>query len=207
VAGTELTVRLKFDLDPAWNASACRGVTIASATAVKGEDLAPTEAYPDLGSESYASWERERRDFTTRFALAAPKKTFTGLKELTGTARLALTGGELLEIALGPIADLLGKPTTLTAFGIDIHLERDENGSLVLKSPSGWSDRLNEIRPVDASGESLNDSWSSSGDGETDTRTYGSDIPDDASLLIRFWSQSLEAEIPFTVAGLPARLD
>lgn len=207
VASTELTVKLKFDLDPSWTASACRGVTVAAATAIKGEDLIPTDAYPDLGSESYASWERERRDFTARFALAAPQKAFTGLEELSGNARLALTGGELFEIALGPVGELFDRPIPLAAFGLEIALARDENGSLVLKSPSGWTDRVAEIRPTDANGEPLNDSWSSSGDGEFDTRTYGSDIPDDASLLIRFWSQSLEAEIPFTVAGLPAKLE
>lgn len=207
VPTTELSVRLRFDLDPAWSASACRGVTISSATALTGEDLTPQDAYPDLGSESYASWERERRDFTSRFALAAPQKPFTGLKELTGTVRLALTGGELFEIALGPVSDLFDRPIVLTAFGIEVAIYRDENGSLVLKSPSGWTDRLAEIRPIDATGESISESWSGSDDGETNTRTYGSDIPDDASLVIRFWSQSVEAEIPFTITGLPAKLD
>lgn len=204
---TELSVRLSFALDPAWTANNCRGVTITEATAIKGEDVAPIDASPDLGSESYASWERERHEVYARFALAAPQKAFTGLKSLAGTIRLALVGGELLEIALGPISNFFGQPISLPAFGIDVHLDRNENGGLVLRSPSGWSERMTEIHPVAANGDSLSESWSSSGDGETDTRTYDSEIPDDGSLVIRFWSQSTEAEIPFTVEGLPAKLD
>jgi len=203
---TELSLRLSFDLDPAWSANSCLGVTLREATSLKGDDLIPPDANPDLGAENYASWERERREVYARFALAAPQKPFTGLRTLAGTVRLSLVGGELLEIALGPIGDLFGCPIPLPAFGIDAYLDRDDSGNLNLRTPSGWSERMNEIRPVAANGESLSESWSSSGDGETDTRTYSSDIPDDGSLLIQFWSQTDEAEIPFTVDGLPANL-
>lgn len=203
---TELSVRLSFALDPAWTANACRGVTITEATAIKGEDLAPIDANPDLGSESYASWERERHEVYARFNLAAPQKAFTGLKSLAGTIRLSLVGGELMEIALGPIGDLIGKSVTLAAFGVDLAFERDGDNNLVMRSPSDWPDRISEFRPLDATGESISQSWSSSSDGETATRTYGNDIPDDGSLLIQFWSQSAEAEIPFTVDGLPVSL-
>lgn len=204
---TDLSVRLTFALDPAWSANACRGVTITEATALKGEDLIPIDANPDLGSESYASWERERREVYARLALAAPRKAFTGLKALAGIVRLSLAGGEFLEIALGPIGDLLGRPITLAAFGVELSFERDGDHNLIMRSPSGWPDRISEFRPLDANGESVSQSWSSSDDGETVTRTYGNDIPDDGSLLIQFWSQNAEAEIPFTVEGLPAKLD
>ncbi len=204
---TELSVRLSFALDPAWTANACRGVTITEATAIKGEDLSPIDANPDLGSESYASWERERHEVYARFSLASPQKTFSGLKSLAGTIRLSLVGGELLEIALGPIGDLLGKSIPLAAFGVELSFERDQDNNLIMRSPSGWPDRISEFRPIDATGEALSQSWSSSDDGETVTRTYGNEIPDDGSLLIQFWSQSTEAEIPFTVDGLPAKID
>lgn len=204
---TELSVRVLFDLDPSWTANACRGVTITEATAIKGENLAPIDANPDLGSESYASWERERHEVYARFNLAAPQKTFTGLKSLAGTIRLSLVGGELLEIALGPIGDLLGKSIPLAAFDIELAFERDQDNNLIMRSPSAWPDRISEFRLLDATGEALSQSWSSSSDGETATRTYGNEIPDDGSLVIQFWSQSVEAEIPFTVDGLPAKLD
>lgn len=204
---TELSVRLLFDLDPAWNANACRGVVISDATAIKGENLVPVDVGPDHGSENYASWERERREVYARFALAAPQKAFTGLKSLAGTVRLALVGGELMEIALGPISDLLGRSIPLAAFGVELAFERDDDGNLIMRSPSGWPDRVSEIRPLDANGNAMGQSWSSSDDGETITRTYGNDIPDDGSLVIQFWSQSAEAEIPFVVDGLPAKLD
>jgi hypothetical protein len=204
---TELSVRVLFDLDLSWTANACRGVTITEATAFKGENLAPIDANPDLGSESYASWERERHEVYARFNLAAPQKAFTGLKSLAGNIRLSLVGGELLEIALGPIGDLLGKSIPLAAFDIELAFERDQDNNLIMRSPSGWPDRISEFRLLDATGEALSQSWSSSDDGETVTRTYGNDIPDDGSLLIQFWSQIAEAEIPFTVEGLPAKLD
>lgn len=206
-SSNELSVRLLFDLDPTWSANCCRGVTVSKAIAIKGEDLIPVDAGPDHGSENYASWERERREVYARFALAAPQKAFTGLKTLTGTVRLALVGGELLEIALGPIGDLLGKSIPVAAFGIHLAFERDDDGNLIMRSPSGWPDRVSEIRPLDANGESISQGWSSSDDGETVTRTYGNEIPDDGSLIIQFWSQSAEAEIPFTVDGLPVKLD
>jgi hypothetical protein len=65
---------------------------------------------------------------------------------------------------------------------------------------------MSEVLPVDAEGQPLNDSWSSSGDGEFDTRTYQSAIADDASIVFRFWSQAGTAEIPFTTSGLPLKL-
>lgn len=204
---TELSVRCHFDLDPAWTAQSCLGVTLDQATAIKGEDLRPQDAAADLGAEKYSSWERERYEVYARFALAAPQKAFTGLAKLSGTIRLELVGGERLELAIGPVGTLLGKPLPLPAFGgIEILLGRDGDGNLTLRTPSGWVDAMGELSPVDAQGEPLNDSWSSSGDGETDTRTYGSEIPDDASLLLRFWSQGGVAEIPFAVAGLPLKL-
>ena len=203
---TELSVRVLFDLDPSWTANACRGVTITNATAITGEHLAPIDANPDLGSENYASWERERHEVYARFNLASPQKAFTGLKSLAGTIRLSLVGGELMEIALGPIGDLLGKSIPLAAFGVELSFERDGDNNLIMRSPSGWPDRISDFRPLDANGEALSQSWSSSSDDETATRTYGNDIPDDGTLLIQFWSQSADAEIPFTVDGLPANL-
>lgn len=59
----------------------------------------------------------------------------------------------------------------------------------------------------DANGEDLSQSWSSRDDGETVTRTYGNDIPGDGNMLIQFWSQSVNAEIPNTVDGLPVKLE
>ena len=169
--------------------------------------MAPIDASPDLGAESYASWERERHEAYARFNLAAPQQTFTGLTALAGTVRLSLVGDELLEIALGPIGDLIGNTIHLAAFGVDLSFERDGDGNFVMRSPSNWPDRISEIRLLDPNGESISQSWSSSDDGETVTRTYGNDVLDDGSLLIQFWSQSVEAEIPFTVDGLPVNLD
>jgi hypothetical protein len=204
---TDLSVRLRFDLDPSWTANACRGVSISEATSISSEDLAPIDASPDLGSESYASWERERHEVYARFNLAAPQQAFTGLQSLAGTIRLSVVGGELLEITLGPIGDLLGKSIPLAAFGVELSFERDQDNNLIMRSPSGWPDRISEFRPLDANGESISQSWSSSDDGEIVTRTYSNEIPDDGCLLIQFWSQSAEEEIPFRVEGLPAKLD
>lgn len=203
---TELMVRCHFDLDPAWTAQACLGITLDRAVAIKGEDVRPQDASSDLGAEKYSSWERERHEVYAKFALAAPEKAFTGLAELSGTIHLELVGGERLELAIGPVGENLGRPLRLPAFNIEILLERDGDGNLTLRTPSGWINAMGEMSPVDAQGESLNDSWSSSGDGETDTRTYQSGIPDDASLLFRFWSQGGVADIPFTVSGLPLKL-
>ena len=196
----------ELGIDPAWTAYACLGVTLAHATAIKGEDLRPQDASEDLGAEKYSSWERERRECYVRLPLAAPQKAFTGLATLSGTVRLEVVGGELLEIAIGPVGDLAGKLLSLPAFGVEIVLGRDGDGNLTLRTPSGWVDRTGEIRPVDAAGGALNDSWSSSGDGEFDTRTYQSEIAADASLVLQFWAQSTTVTIPFTTADLPLRL-
>lgn len=205
-SSTELSVRCHFDLDPAWTAQACLGVTLDQATAIKGEDLRPQEASSDLGAEKYSSWEREGHEVYTRLSLAAPQKAFAGLARLSGTIRLELVGGERLEMALGPVGGLIGRPLSLPAFNIEVLLDRDGDGNLTLRTPYGWIDAMGEMSPVDAQGEPLNDSWSGSGDGEINTRTYQSEIPDDASLLFRFWSQGGVAEIPFTVSGLPLKL-
>jgi hypothetical protein len=205
-ASTELTVRCHFELDPAWSVNACLGITLERAKAIKGEDLLPADAASDLGAEKYSSWERERREVYARFALAAPCKAFTGLAELAGTIRLDLVGGEPLEVAIGPVGGLLDQPTVIPAFGIEILFARDGDGNLVMRTPYNWTNGMSGVLPVDAQGQPLNDSWSSSGDGEFDTRTYQSGIPDDASIVFRFWSQAGTAEIPFTTGGLPLKL-
>jgi hypothetical protein len=202
----EVSIRCRLALDPAWTAQACKGVTLDEASSAEGEDLRPRDAGEDLGSESYASWERERRDFCFRLSLAAPEGAFTGLAALRGTVRLAAVGGELFEVVLGPVGELLGRTVAIAAFGVEVAFERDGDGNLAVRAPNAWFERLTELVPVAAGGESLGESWSQSGDFETSTRVYGSEIPDDASLVARFWGASALLEVPFTVEGLPVRL-
>jgi hypothetical protein len=203
---TELTVRCRLDLDPAWTAQSCTGVTLDAATSVEGEDLRPVDAGEDLGSENYASWERERREFTFRVPLAPPQGEFTGLAEFSGTVRLAAVGGELFEIVLGPVGELLGRAVPIAAFGVEVAFDRDGDGSLTVRAPSSWFDRLSELVPTAPDGSALNDSWSMSGDGETSTRVYGYEIPDDATLVARFWGCSETLSLPFAAEDLPVRL-
>ena len=204
---TELTVRCDFDLDQAWTPLACVGVTISEVTSIEGESLVPTEARSDLGSESYASWERENRACYTRIVLAAPQGPFTGLATPTGSIRLELVGGELLEIALGPVGDLVGHRHELAAIGLALEVLRDDDGQLTMRMPYGGFDRFEDVIPIDTNGETLNQSWGGSGDGETSTRTYSSEISDDARLVLRFWSSRTTAEVSFTAADLPLLLE
>lgn len=207
-ASTQLAVRLRFDLEPAWSANACLGVTLDTARSIEGDELRPVGVDADYGSERYASWERERRDFYCRLGLELPlHATFTGMAEISGRVRLDLVGGELLEIAIGPVGTLIGREVPIPALGCTLAFFRDEDGNVALRSPAGWTDSLHELRPVDAEGNDMGDSWSSSGDGETDTRTYGMEIPDDAGFVIRFWAQRGVAELPFTATGVPLLLE
>lgn len=207
-ASSQLAVRLRFDLEPTWSANACLGVTLDTARSLDGDELRPVDVEDDYGSERYASWERERRDFYCRLGLVLPPHgTFTGMAEVSGRVRLDLVGGELLEIALGPVGTLVGHEVPIPAMGCTLAFSRDEDGNVVLHSPAGWTDSLHELRPVDAEGNEMGDSWSSSGNGETDTRTYGMEIPDDAGFVIRFWAQRGVAELPFTATGLPLPLE
>ncbi len=198
-----LEVRVRFDLDRSWSTSSCLGVTLTTALSLEGADLRPADASPYFGRENFASWERERRDFYCRLQLDIPNHSFTGLSALAGVVRFDLTGGELLEIALGPIGDLIGNEVTLAALNCALGLARDEEGRLVVRMPSGWSERIQECRIITSDGEAFSEDWNSTGDGVTDLRTYSLDIPDDAGFVIRFWSQQGHAEIPFTAAGLP----
>jgi len=75
-----------------------------------------------------------------------------------------------------------------------------------LRVASGGFDRLEDILPIDATGETINQSWGGGGDGQTDSRTFSSEIFDDASLLLRFWSRREQVAVPFSVAGLPLTL-
>jgi len=202
-ASAELHVRLTFDLDPAWTALATLGVTLSAATSCEGDDLRPADAGEDLGAETYSSWERERHETYIKLALAVPGGACTGLRELAGTARLSLVGGELLEIALGPVGGLLGSRVELPAPGLALDVAREDDGQLTLRVASGGFDRLEDIVPLDAAGETINQSWSGGGDGETDSRTYSSEIPDDATLLLRFWSRREQVAVPFSLADLP----
>lgn len=205
-SAAELNVRLAFALDPAWTALATLGVSLELARSCAGEDLRPVDASEDLGSENYSSWERERRDTYVKLALPVPSGSCSGLGGLAGTVRMSLVGGELLEIALAPLAALVGNRVELPVLGMAMELAREEDGQLTLRVASGGFDRFEDIVPVDAAGEALNQSWSGSGDGQTDSRTYSSEIPDDAGLLLRFWSRRELVTVPFSVADLPLEL-
>lgn len=205
-ASAELNIRFAFELDPAWTALATLGVALSAATSCEGDDLRPADASEDLGSENYSSWEREARNTYVKLALSLPGGACSGLRELAGTARLSLVGGELLEIALGPVGGLIGSRVELPALDMAMELERNEDGQLTVRVASGGFDRFDDIVPVDAAGETINQSWGGSGDGQTDSRTYSSEIADDASLLLRFWSRREQVAIPFSVAGLPLTL-
>lgn len=202
----ELNIRFAFALDPAWTALATLGVVLSAATSCEGDDLRPADAGEDLGSESYSSWERERRDAYVKLALAVPGGSCSGLAELAGTVRMSLVGGELLEIALGPVGTLVGNRVELPVLGLAMELAREDDGQLTLRVAAGGFDRFEDIVPVDAAGETINQSWSGSGDGQTDSRTYSSEIPDDATLLLRFWSRREQVAVPFSVADLPVQL-
>jgi hypothetical protein len=201
----ELNVRFAFELDPAWTALATLGVVLSAATSCEGDDLRPADAGEDLGAESYSSWEREARNAYVKLALSLPGGACSGLRELAGIVRLSLVGGELLEIALGPVGSLIGSRVELPALDMAMELAR-EDGQLTLRVASGGFDRFEDIVPIDAAGETINQSWGGSGDGQTDSRTYSSEIPDDATLLLRFWSRREQIVVPFTVAELPLQL-
>ncbi len=202
----ELNLRFAFELDPSWTALATLGVALSAATSCEGADLRPADAGEDLGAESYSSWERERRDTYVKLSLPVPGGPCSGLRELAGTARLSLVGGELLELALGPVGSLVGSRVELPVLGTAMEVAREADGQLTLRVPAGAFDRFEDIVPVDAAGETINQSWSGGGDGETDYRTYSSEIPDDAGLLLRFWSRREQVTVPFSVAGLPISL-
>jgi hypothetical protein len=203
---TELSLRCTFDLDHAWTAQACTGVTLTAALSSAGEDLRPEDAPEDLGAESYSSWEREAHECYVRLNLAPPRQAWSGLAALSGRIRLAVSGGELLEVALGPVGDLVGQRTRIVAIGVELDVARDGDGYLTLQVPAGVFARIEDIAIIDAAGEPLNQSWSSSGDGESESRTYSSEISDDATLLLRFWSRSETVEIPFSAGGLPLHM-
>ena len=202
----ECSVRCVFELDPAWTALACTGVTIASAVSCEGEDLRPEDARDDLGSESYSSWEREAHDCYARLVLAPPRGPCSGLAELTGTVRLSLCGGQLLEVVIAPLEESYNRPLAIAALGLELTLSRDDDGNLVMRAPYGSFDRIEDVRILDGAGEQIGVSWSGSGDGETDTRVYSSEIGHDATIALRFWSVRAQVELPFTTGGLPLHL-
>lgn len=199
----EMTLRIAFDLDPAWTALSTLGITVSSAISCEGADLRPEGASEDFAAERYSSWERERRDTYAKLSLPLPDGPCSGLRELAGTVRMELVGGELLEIALGPVGDLVGGRVPIPALGLELDLSREPDGQLAVRVAAGGFERFEDIVPVDAAGNALDQSWSGGGDGETDHRTYSSEIPDDGGLHLRFWSRRERVEVPFQVVGLP----
>jgi hypothetical protein len=201
-----MALRIAFDLDPAWTALSTLGITLTSAISCEGADLRPEDASEDFASERYSSWERERRDTYAKLSLPLPDGPCSGLGELAGTVRMELVGGELLEIALGPVGGLVGGRVAVPALGMELDLSREPDGQLTVRVPAGSFERFDDIQPVDAGGNALDQSWSGGGDGETDHRTYCSEIPDDGGLLLRFWSRRERVAVPFSVVGLPLSL-
>lgn len=204
---TTLRVKVSLDLPTEWSALATKGVLIETARSTDGDDLVPEEMSSDFGAESYGSWERERRDCYFRVQLKSPAQPIRGIAALTGKVRLDLQGGELLEFAIGPIGSLIGQTVPIAIFGIEMAIARDENGFVQLRVPYGWFDRLAEFALTDRDGNRPGESWSGMGDGETSTREYQCDVPEDGYFVGRFWSRAGEADVGFSVSGLPISLE
>jgi hypothetical protein len=199
-------VRCGFRLPPGWVAMACTGVTLTVAQSQAGDDLIPEYNDGSIGAESYASWERESGDYKVGFALAAPPSGFTGLASLAGTIHLRLEGDELLEVVIGPFADIIGQEIPIAALDMNVVFDRDEEGRVRVTGPYDGLDRFAEMDVFDGSGEKISYGYSGYGDGETSTRVYDCPGEDDLSIRLRFSSKSGLVSIPFVAGGLPLQL-
>jgi len=203
----DLSLRCGFRLPQGWAAAACTGVTVTTARAISGADLIPEYNDGTLGAETYASWERESGDYKFGFQLAAPPRNGAGLAELSGILHLRVEGGELVEVVLGPLGDIIDREIPIAALNLSVVVSRGEQGQVQISGPYDSFERFTAIDIIDASGENCSYGYSGHGDGETSTRSYDCEVNDDATVRFRFTSQSGTVSVPFAAGGLPLSLE
>jgi hypothetical protein len=201
-----LRLRCQFELAADLVLEACAGLTLDAAEDLDGADLRPDAAADDLGAERYSSWEQEGRDWGFALQLRPPPATFRGLARLAGRIRLQLGTGPGYELAAGRLADLVDRRLHVAALDTAFDFGRDDSGAFTVQAPYGALDDL-DLAFVDGEGQEIGSGYSGFGDGETSTRCYDPDLPDEATVLLRFAPPGEVVEVPFTTRGLPFVLD
>ncbi|MBK8976261.1 MAG: hypothetical protein IPM29_10055 [Planctomycetes bacterium] len=203
---TALRLRCRLDLPTDVVLDACVGLTLDAAEAVDGEDLRPDDASGDLGATHYGAWDQERRDWGLDLQLRGPRPSFGGLARLEGSVRLQLGAGAGYEVRAGRLGDLVDRSVWIEALGTELTFGRDDGGSFAVRAPYGALDGV-ELAFVDGAERGIDSGYSGFGDGETSTRCFDPDLPDEVSVLVRFTPPGEVVEVPFSTRGLPFRMD
>jgi hypothetical protein len=206
IRDTSLTIRCEFRLNEDIVLKACEGVTLTRAESTEGEDLLPEFADESLGAEGYSSWEQEQRAWSLSLGMRPPSTAFRGIAHLAGIMRMRIDSKQAYEIPLGRIADLIGQRTFVEALQFEYAFLRDENGAFSMQTAYGGLDTV-EILFFDDTDQEIYTGSSGYGDGETSTRTFDPDLPDDAQVLLRWTPEGEVVTAPFVMRGLPFYLD
>ena len=202
---TALRLHCRFGLPDGVVLDGCSGVTIDVASCVDGEDLRPEEPRDDLGATTYHQWDQQDRNWNVDLQLRAPLPSFRGIARCEGTIRLQLAAEAFDEVRAGTVAELVGRSMPIAALDAELAFGREGDGAFAVRTRYGALDHV-ELAFVDASGEAVSSGYSGWGDGETSTRCYDTDLPDDATVVLRVSPPGNVVEVPFTTRGLPLLL-
>lgn len=202
---TALRLCCRFDVPVDIVLDSCAGVTVDVAQCVDGEDLRPADGRDDLGATDYSPWDRQDRNWRIDLQLGAPSPSFRGLARFEGRVRLQLAATPDESVA-GRLAELIGRSLPVPALDAQLSFARDENGAFTVRTRHGVLDHV-ELSFVDSSGQGMSSGFSGWGDGETGTRCYDADLPDDATVVLRISPTGDVVEAPFTTRGLPLVFD
>src|SRR5690606_3365528 len=140
----------------------------------------PTDLDEGLGAESYSSWERERGEYGISFTLPVPAPAFTGLAEFSGRLRLRVEGGEVVEVVLGALGEIIGTAQGIAALDVPLRISSTDEGAIQVVAPYDAFERFSDMDVIAAAGEKISWGYSGHGDGETSSRVFDGEAGDDA---------------------------
>ena len=145
-------------------------------------------------------------DTYVQLHLKAPVAPFAGLRELTGTCTLRLARNQPKEALLTPVSEWIDKPVNLaddksTSFTI----MRGADSRLFIEFNSAAAERFSSLRLTTSTGDELaveSDADVPDQYNQTIIRTLPDNIPDNATLMLRFVGSGERCTVPFSFKPL-----
>ena len=178
---------------------------ILSAHDASGVDLRLPKSAARTNHDEAPSLELKPTSFV-QLHLRAPIAPFAGLREVTGTCTVNLARNQPKEAVLTSVSEWIDMPANIADdLSAEFTVMRGEDGHLFIEFSSVAAERFSSLRLTTRDGDELfvdSDADAPDQDNQTITRFLPDDIPDTATLTLRFVGSGERRVVPFSFSPL-----
>jgi len=137
--------------------------------------------------------------------LPLPTKRALRLKEVSGRVRFSVADGPRRKAVLDPVKKYVNKRIHINDFdGSRLRVEREGDGQVKVTMNNNLMSLFEEAKFHDADGRSLDTrGWGSGSRGDTQYRSYRVSLPEDGRVVLYYYTNKREVELPFVVKDVP----